>query len=124
MPHNSALVIDDDGAIRGLVRTVLKRDGFEVDEAASGCEAIARIAQNDYDVLLLDLMMVDGSGEDVLDALRVTHPDWKRVIVMSAASAAKLSAIDSPNVVARLRKPFDINELIAAVHSCTLVTAN
>lgn len=114
----SALVVDDDRAIRALVCAVLKRQGFAVHEAVSGRDAIARIEQQDYDLLLLDLMMSNGSGEDVLDVLRIRRPSAKCVIVISAASAAKIDAIDSPNVFAKLRKPFDIHELLTAVQTC------
>lgn len=99
--------------------TVLRRQGFAVEEAVSGHEAIACIEQRHYDLLLLDLMMSNGSGEDVLDALRVTRPESKCVIIISAASAAKLAAVDSPNVMGKLRKPFDIDELVEVVRAGT-----
>jgi len=125
MPPNSALVIDDDRAIRTLVRTILTRQGFTVEEAAGGREAIARIEQQQYDVLLLDLMMTDGSGEDVLDALRVSRfAPRKCVIILSAVSAGKLAALESPNVAAKLRKPFDLDELVEAVRTCVFVASN
>ena len=114
----SVLVVDDDAAIRGMVRSVLLRHGYVVDEAVGGQDAIARIERQQYDVLLLDLMMSDGNGEDVLDALRVLHPDRKCVVIISAAAPAKLNVVDTPNIAAKLRKPFDIDVLLAAVRDC------
>jgi DNA-binding NtrC family response regulator len=114
----SILVIDDDTSIRGMVRSVLLHEGYVVHEAAGGRDAIARIVEQRYDVLLLDLMMSDGNGEDVLDALRTLRPGEKCVIIMTAASPAKLAGTDSPNVAARLRKPFDLDDLFDAVRHC------
>jgi len=120
----SILVVDDDAAIRGVVRAILRRHGFVVDEAAGGHEAIARIEQQRFDVLLLDLLMGSGGGEDVLAALNAVRPGAKCVVIMSAASPAKLAALESPNVAAKLRKPFDIDALLDAVQSCCPPSSN
>jgi CheY-like chemotaxis protein len=114
----SALVVDDDDAIRGLIRTVLMRHGFEVEQAANGHDAIDRIKSKRYDAIVLDLMMPNGIGDDVLDAIAIELPDVKCVVVISAAAAARIENIVSANVVAKLRKPFDIDELVDAVEKC------
>ena len=112
------LVVDDDGSIRELVKILLRHDGFDVEAAANGRAAIDAIEKKDFDAVVLDLMMRDGSGEDVLRTLAVQRPDVKCVVVISASSAAKIAAVDETNVAAKLRKPFDINELIDAVRRC------
>ncbi|HEX8155686.1 MAG TPA: response regulator, partial [Thermoanaerobaculia bacterium] len=58
------LVADDDHSIRQLVTTIVRRERLLVDSAADGAEAIALLAQHEYAVILLDLMMprVDGFG--------------------------------------------------------------
>lgn len=117
MSAKAILVVDDDRAIRTLIRLILQRAGYDADEADSGNQAIARIREKRYDAVVLDLMMPDGSGEDVLDVLK-EHPLVKCVVLISATSAAKLAKIDDLNVVAKLRKPFDINDLVEAVGRC------
>lgn len=112
------LVVDDDGSIRELVGTLLRRDGFEVDDVQSGNTAIASLTKKEYDAVVLDLMMRDGSGQDVLRTIATQRPHAKCVVVISATSAAYIEAVDMDNVVAKLRKPFDIHELLAAVHQC------
>jgi DNA-binding response OmpR family regulator len=117
MSPRAILVVDDDRAIRSLVRRVLVRSGYEADEAESGNQAIARLRIKRYDAMVLDLMMRDGSGEDVLTTLE-TEPLVDCIVVMSAASTAKIAKVENLRVVAKLRKPFDIMELVDAVRQC------
>ena len=64
------LVTDDDAAIRAPLTAVCKRMGFHCDEAADGDEALRKIQQNIFDVVLLDLMMPKVNGYQVIAALR------------------------------------------------------
>ena len=114
----SILVVDDDESIRGMVRTVLARHGFAVEVVPSGNEAISRLVTNRYDVIVLDVMMPDGSGHEVLQVLKVQRPDVKCVVVISAASVAAIDGVDAANVAAKLRKPFDIEALVDAIETC------
>jgi DNA-binding NtrC family response regulator len=113
------LVVDDDTAVRRLVQTVLTREGYEVDEAYGGRDALEKIAWDGYDAIVLDLMMPEISGFDILSAISQVRPNSKCVVVISAAAPQAISEADSPIVRARLRKPFEISDLIAAVRSCS-----
>ncbi len=101
-----------------MVRTVLHREGFEVEDVASGNDAIALLSEKPYDAVVLDVMMDDGSGHDVLEALASMRPAVKCVVVVSAASPANLEKVDESNVLAKLRKPFDITALVEAIRGC------
>ena len=116
--NKSVLVVDDDTSIRGMVRSVLHREGFDVEEVSGGNDAIARMAAKLYDAVVLDIMMRDGTGHDVLHVLASSRPAVKCVVVVSAASPAALDALPDANVQAKLRKPFDIHDLVSAVHRC------
>jgi DNA-binding NtrC family response regulator len=118
VPNKIVLVVDDDSAIRGLVRAVLQREHFDVEEAHTGHQAIARIGERHYDAVVLDLMMGEGSGHEVLDVLSRARPGVKCVVVISAASTASIALIEAANVEAKLRKPFDIDALVDAVRRC------
>ncbi|HVS33835.1 MAG TPA: response regulator [Thermoanaerobaculia bacterium] len=116
--NKSILVVDDDSSIRTLVRTLLQREGFQVEEAESGNNAITQIMKKPFDAVVLDIMMGDGSGHDVLQTLAARRPDVKCVVVISATSQDNIEKVDTANVEARLRKPFDIGELLQAVRRC------
>ena len=64
------LIVDDAASIRTMVRAVLERAGYEVVTARNGCEAIALLVNNDYDVVLLDAIMPKLDGRSVVEQLR------------------------------------------------------
>ena len=79
------LVVDDYEFNRNALSRHLRRNGYEVDEAADGKEALARIETNNYGLILLDLMMPEMDGMEVLDILRKTRSRADLpVIVVSA----------------------------------------
>ena len=115
------LVIEDDVAIRAMIHSVLVREGFEVDLVDSGAEALSRLASTHYDAVVLDVSSGNGGiGYDVLAKLASERPDVKCVVVMSASSNATIEDIAPANVQAKLQKPFDIQQLIAAVREAVL----
>jgi len=112
------LVVDDDGPILRLVATVLRRESYDVDTASGGSEALSKIELTLYDVIVLDLMMPEVSGIDVLRSLHVRFPQAKCVVIMSAGSPFEIARSTNPNVFAGLQKPFDNDQLISAVRGC------
>ena len=118
MPKKRVLVVDDDRAIRHLAKIVLTRQGYEVDEAAGGDLALKKIAWDGYAAIVLDLMMPAISGYDVLRAISQMRPNSRCVVVISAASDRVITDIDSSVVRVKLRKPFDIDDLVNAVRTC------
>ena len=113
------LVVEDDGAIRRLVKMVLDRAGYKVETASDGVEAVLKLGLNDYDVIVLDLMMPNLDGFSFLETLATNDPGrLKRIIVTSAASPAVIRARMKGSPYDVLPKPFDINELTTRVRSC------
>src|SRR6266498_35697 len=106
------LVVDDEPAIRALVAKIVERAGFGVDTAADGAEAIEKVNQSDYAVIVLDLMMPGVSGYEFVDFLQERGRKRPTVIVITAAAEASLTRQLDPAVVHSIvRKPFDINVL-------------
>jgi signal transduction histidine kinase/CheY-like chemotaxis protein len=83
--RGSVLVVDDEPAVRALVRDTLARDGVDVREAQDGVEALAAIAENQPDAVILDLVMPNVDGFHVLDRLHA-DPETRSlpVIVLTA----------------------------------------
>ena len=108
-----ALVVDDDAGIRILVARILKREGYEVDSARDGGEAIEQMMQHDYDIITLDLMMPRVDGFAVVRYMTKHWPEkLGSVVVMTAFGAEALEKV-CPPVGRTLEKPFDINKLLA-----------
>ena len=111
------LVVEDDEPTQHLLRVVLRRSGHESDFASNGHEAIARLEAGSYAAIILDMMMPGSGGDDVLAYLATREP--VPVIVCSAAGPAALAGLDMRLVKAIVRKPFDIDQLVATIAAVT-----
>lgn len=108
-----ALVVENDGGTQKLLRVLLAREGFDVDAVSGGQGAAVLLRRVSYDVIVLDLMLPEVSGFELLE--RVAEADrsmLERVIVASSAPAVHLDAVrrDYPEVTV-IRKPFDIDDI-------------
>ena len=79
------LVVDDNEANRDMLSRRLIRRGFSVDCAAGGHEALERIARERYDLILLDLLMPDMDGMEVLRAIRETRSPAELPAIITSA---------------------------------------
>jgi len=121
---SAVLVVEDDPAIRRLVSMVLKRDGFVVETATDGVEAVLKLGLTDYDVIVLDLMMPHLDGFVLVRTLADNDPArLRRIIVTSAASPAVIAERMQGITVDLLPKPFDIGELVTRVRTCAAFAA-
>lgn len=113
------LVVEDDPAIRRLVKMVLEREGYRVDAASDGIEAVLKIGMSDYDVIILDLMMPNLDGFSFMTTLAENDPSrLNRIIVTSAASPAIIRDRMKGTPFEVLTKPFDIARLSELVRAC------
>ena len=113
------LVADDDQSIRQLLCTIVRRERLEVDCVSDGQEAIDRLGEHEYSVILLDLMMPRVDGFDVIEWLRQHPPKNKPVVLVITAYADQRFKKVDPNIVAGvIRKPFEIAELGNIVRLC------
>jgi len=119
MSEPRALIVDDDEPIRTMLAALVRQDGFAVDTAADGAEAIARIDGNGYKVLLLDIMMPRVNGYDVLRHLQATRPDLLRYTIVATALPEHELRNNLIQPVFKIhRKPFDVRQLMADVRTC------
>src|SRR3954447_6715011 len=117
----SALVIDDDPGLTGLFLTLLARHGFAVDCAPNGRAAFDYLKRGTYSVILLDLMMPDVNGLELLDRLERDSPTLlRRVIVMTGAAQPLVDEVDRSKIWTLMRKPVDISELVSQVRGCAI----
>ena len=110
-PNARVLVVDDEPAIRALVTKIVERAGFTVDSARDGAEAIDKLEALHYCVLVVDLMMPNVDGYELIDYVRRRGGRKPAIIVISAGDSAALRQLDGSMVHSILRKPFDIDVL-------------
>jgi DNA-binding response OmpR family regulator len=110
------LVVDDEPAIRDIVRRYLTAEGFEVAEAATGDEALDRAAELEADLVVLDVLMPGTDGLEVLRRLRATSDVYVILLTAKAEEVDKLVglAIGADDY---LTKPFSPRELVARVRA-------
>lgn len=116
------LIAEDDPSIRALLATALRRRRLQTATAVNGAEALQHLKDQEWLVLILDLMMPAVTGWDVI-AWLAEHPERKpkTVVVVSATDRALLQQLDPTVVNAVIFKPFDVMQLSAYVKaSCEL----
>lgn len=116
------LVVDDDDAIRALLSTVLRRRGLRVDTARNGAEAMTRLGECRYSLILLDLMMPLLSGYQVLEHLAEESASSRPMVLVLTAGLEPRS-FDSTFVIGTIHKPFDVELLVDTVTACLKVSA-
>jgi DNA-binding response OmpR family regulator len=112
------LIVDDEKNIRLTLSQALETLGAEIDTAANGEEALAKLKGREFGLILLDIRMPGMDGMEVLRRVREIRPDIRIIMITaygtieSAVEALKLGAVDF------LQKPFDpeeIRELVSRV---------
>ncbi|MFQ5527805.1 MAG: sigma-54-dependent transcriptional regulator [Thermoanaerobaculia bacterium] len=109
---NRILVIDDEKSLLEFLRMLLEEEGYSVTEANSVSSARAELIEANFDLILCDIMMPDGSGLDLLKEIKQSPASGTAVIMMTAYSSTK-SAIEAMKLGAYdyVPKPFDVDEL-------------
>ncbi len=111
------LVVDDERSIRRTLREILEYEGYAVEEAADGDEALEKLREGRYDLVLLDIKMPRRDGMEVLRTLAAEQPELPVVMISghgtieTAVEATRLGAFDF------IEKPPDLNRLLLTVRN-------
>lgn len=109
------LVVDDEPGIREMLAPFLERAGYVVETASDGAEALEKAQSFQPDLILLDVLMPEMNGREVLRSLREAE-DWTPVILLTQVGDAPERALAlEEGADDYLNKPFDSNELMARV---------
>lgn len=111
------LIVDDEKAIRKSIGEILTFEGFAIDEAADGAEAVKKIKENNYDCILCDIKMPKMDGIEVLTVAREERPDTPFIVISghgnieTAVDAVKKGAFDY------ISKPPDLNRMLITIRN-------
>jgi two-component system NtrC family sensor kinase len=112
------LVVDDEPAICRALSIALTRAGYEVRTASSGDAALAVLATQHIDVMVIDLRIPDTRGDVVFELAAATYPHLRnRTLFMTGDISERAYKLILSCKCPSLRKPFELKELIDAVHS-------
>ena len=109
------LVVDDEPLVRSHVRRLLERHGYAVEGVASGNAGIEAIQHAEPDMVLLDMMMPDLDGVEVVRRLRASGVNVPVVLCSGNLDAARERGLEPGMVQGMLQKPFDQVELLQAL---------
>ncbi|MCZ6707987.1 MAG: response regulator transcription factor [Chloroflexi bacterium] len=114
VPMTSILVVDDERAVRDVVRLYLEQDGYDVSTASNGPDALAAFESDAPDLVVLDLMLPELSGEEICRYIRQTSDV---AIIMLTARGAESERLTGLQLGADdyVVKPFSPRELVARV---------
>ena len=109
------MAVDDEEAIRSVLKTILEGEGYLCDTAASADEAISRLRENQYDVILTDIMMPGMSGIELLELVR-KREDEIAVIMLTALNDIDVSirALKS-GAYDYISKPFRLDDVTISI---------
>lgn len=111
------LIVDDERSIRRTLREILEFEKYQVEEAADGLECLAKLKQQTYDVIILDIKMPKMDGMEALEKIQELNPDTPIVMISGHASidtaveAVKKGAFDF------ISKPPDLNRLLITIRN-------
>lgn len=113
-----ALVVEDDPSTRVLLKAMIKSMGCDVDEAGDGEQALEKLAEEDYSVILLDIVLPKLSGTAVMDRLHDMDPSkLERVIVVTGLNVDDIRKL-FPTVCHALTKPVMPKRLQDSISKC------
>jgi CheY-like chemotaxis protein len=114
-PGKTILLVDDEPSVRKAITMLLNHEGFAVQTANSGEEALAIYAQGRFDLVITDFSMIGMDGGELAVRIKTLNP--AQPIIMATASIYKLDATKNPRRVVDfiLDKPFSLQDLRHAI---------
>src|SRR3989304_460637 len=109
------LVVDDDETIRTTMKAILQDEGYIVDLAATGKEAIQKTQEKSYNVALLDIRLPDMEGVELLKLMQDSVPRTRKIMVTGYPSMQNAISALNKNADAYLLKPVDVEKLLNTV---------
>jgi two-component system response regulator PilR (NtrC family) len=109
------LVIDDDESIRKVLATILEEEGFIVDTAKDGKEAIKKSNEKFYNLALIDIRLPDIEGIELLAKIRDTIPKMRKIIITGYPTLQNAVKALNKGADAYIMKPFDMDKVLKTI---------
>ena len=111
------LVVDDEQIVLKSCERVLKPEGYEVDTATSGIEALGLLEKNKYDLIVTDIKMPEMDGLEFMRKVRVKNPDINIVVITGHPSQESIKEALSLRIIDYLPKPFSPAHLVEVTNN-------
>ena len=114
--HARILVVDDDQNIRNTMKAILTDEGYTVDLASSGSEAIRKTNEAVYNVALIDIRLPDIEGVELLTKMKDAVQKTRKIMVTGYPSMQNAIAAVNKKADAYIIKPVDVEKLLTTIH--------
>ncbi len=114
------LIIEDQDVLRAMLFTILRHQPLAVDTARSRDEALVKVGQCDYALILIDMDLEDGEARGFLTAFHERRPE-STTFIIAVRDPQKTTSVDATVVSALLNKPLEIDTLADVVRECAFV---
>lgn len=105
------LLAEDDRNLGRILRTELEEDGYTVDLAVDGVEAVLRFLDDDYDFILLDIKMPKLDGINALRIMKKVKPGVPAITISGNAGSGEMAESVKAGAIRCVPKPFEIGQL-------------
>jgi len=106
------LVVDDDESIRKVLKTILEEEGYAVDTAENGKEAIKKSRAKFYNLALIDIRLPDMEGTKLLTEMKENTPKMVKIIITGYPSLENAIEAVEKGADAYILKPFDMDNVL------------
>jgi DNA-binding response OmpR family regulator len=110
----NVLIVDDEKALLQILTLVLRKEGYNVDIAETGREALDKIERQLYDIALVDMRLRDMEGSELLKAFNAKRADFKKIILSGLITPEDRKKLNGC-ADACLEKPFKVEELLKVI---------
>src|SRR5690242_16194582 len=109
------LIVEDDSGIRDTMATFLEMEGYAVDAVSSTGEALERIGEQSYPIVISDIYIDQRTGLDVLDAARRKDPTCSVILMTARGTMETVMAATRGGAFDYIAKPFDLDRMLETV---------
>jgi two-component system NtrC family response regulator len=113
--HARIIIVDDDEGIRETLTAILQEEGYRVDSAESGKEAIEKTRTGFYNLALIDVRLPDIEGIDLLKEIKETVPKIRKIIITGYPTLQNAVEAVNNGADAYVLKPFEIEKVLRII---------
>src|ERR1051326_1254295 len=114
------LIVEDDQAVRTTMVTCLELEGYSVEAVASTREAIDRLEQRSYPIVISDIYLDERTGIDVLRTARQTNPECAVILMTGRGSMETVMQATEGGAFEYLAKPFEMMQMVETIKRAEL----
>ena len=114
--NKKILIIDDDKYILCIFSRILQKQGYDVDTAETGQEALEKIGNQKYDLALIDVKLPDTEGPNLLARIHKIYPEMMKIVITGFPSLEDATKVMDQGATAYLVKPVKSEELVKIIN--------